>query len=131
MGGDCYSDGANEFKPVFDPSVHTQIYILGKNEPAWGVDQMQSGDPEVDDYWHVSWRWYRRHLVMSHERKHQADGKKNYDAWKSALESEERNVYPSQCECIHAVEQAIFRTWAEFNASEERDVNTLHTGGRP
>jgi len=130
VGGDCCCTSSGGFKPTFDLIVHSQIYLLDKRSSAWGVDRINSGDPKVDDYWHHSPQWYRRRLVMNHEKKHQAHGKKNYETWKGGLQALENNSYSSHAACLQAVDQAILRTWREFQINEQTDSNALHSGGR-
>jgi len=130
VGGDCCCTPSGGFKPTFDLIVHSQIYLLDKRSSAWGVDRMNSGDPNVDDYWYHSTQRYRRRLVMNHEKKHEAHGKKNYETWKGELQALENNSYSSQASCLQAVDQAILRTWREFVNNQSTDSNALHSGGR-
>jgi hypothetical protein len=128
VAGDCCCPSSGVFKPVFELVVHSQIYLLDKQSSAWNVERFHSGDPNVDEYWHHSPEWYRRRLVMSHEKKHQAHGKKNYETWQSELKAVERSAFSSQTACLQAVERAIDRTWLNFVASEAQDTDALHRG---
>ncbi|MGN6552255.1 MAG: RHS repeat-associated core domain-containing protein, partial [Verrucomicrobiota bacterium] len=129
IGGDCCCSQGG-YKPSFDLIVHSQIYLLDKRSSAWGRDRIKSGDPSVDDYWYHSAEWYRRHLVMQHEQKHQAHGKKNYDAWKAALQAAGGKTYGSYSSCLQAVSQEVLNGWRTFIANESRDSDALHSGGR-
>jgi hypothetical protein len=128
VGGDCCCSSSGVFKPVFELVVHSQIYLLDKRSSEWGIDRFNSGDPNVDEYWHRSPEWYRRHLVMNHEKKHQAHGKKNYEMWQSQLKAAEQSTFSSQAACLQAVERAIDMTWLNFMANEARDTDALHRG---
>jgi hypothetical protein len=130
VGGDCCCRSSGEYKPTFDLIVHSQVYLLDRRSSAWGVERMNAGDPSVDDYWYHSPQWYRRRLVFSHEKKHQAHGEKNYESWKTSLQALENSSYSSQAACLQAVDQAILRTWGEFQVNEQADSNALHGGGR-
>lgn len=130
IGGDCCCLSQSAYKPFFQLNVHSQIYLLDKTSPAWGINRISTGDPDVDQYWYLFAQWYRPHLVMKHERKHQAHGKKNYEIWKAALQAIEKNSYSSGVECLQAVNQTLRQTWQEFISNEQSDVNALHGGGQ-
>jgi hypothetical protein len=129
VAGDCCCAVAGAFKPTFELAVHSQIYVLDRRSRAWGASRISSGDPNVDRYWHYSPQLYRRQLVLSHERRHQAHGRTNFEAWKSALQAAESSSYASQTACLQAVSQALRQTWREFNMNEQAAVDALHSGG--
>ena len=128
IGGDCCCSPGG-YKPSFDLQMHSQIYLLNKRSSAWEVEHINSGDPSVDDYWYHSAKFHRRHLVMKHERKHQADGKKNYETWKATLQAAEEKTYESYSSCLQAVSREVINGWRTFIANESGDTDALHSGG--
>ncbi|NBR88170.1 MAG: RHS repeat-associated core domain-containing protein [Verrucomicrobia bacterium] len=130
IAGDCCCPSKGVYKPTFNLNVYSQIYLLDKRSSAWGAKRMNSGDPDVDEYWVKSPQFYRRQLVLNHEKKHQASGKKNYEKWKSDLQMHENDSYSSMEECLNAVNQTITQTTANFYAAESADSSALHNGGR-
>jgi len=126
VGGDCCCSVNGTFNPFFELVMHSQIYLLDARSPAWGVNRIHTGDPSVDDYWHDSYQWYRRHLAMNHEYKHQSHGKKNYEKWKATLQAAESNSYPSRSDCLQAIRKIITQSWGDFQINERLDSNALH-----
>ena len=130
VGGHCCCVAENTWKPYYELIVHSQIYLLDSHSSAWGVSRINSGDPNVDDYWHYSPQWHRRNLVMNHEERHQADGRKNYGTWKTALQATENTPHSTESACLQAVDDNLHRTWLDFQHNEEADVIALHGGRR-
>lgn len=128
VGGDCCCATDGNFKPFFELTVHSQIYLLDKRASAWDVENISTGDSHIDPYWYYSPEWYRRHLVMNHERAHQAHGEKNYKKWKDELTMYEANRFSSYSDCLVGVAAELNSSWGTFNTSQAADSAAVETG---
>lgn len=128
VGGDCYCENGEGYKPFFTLVVHAQNFLLDKDSERW-KDNRTFADDHISPYWYDGIPvWYKRHLVAKHERKHIKRGKENFDDWKDTLEKSENSTFQTKKSCLEYAEKILTSSWEHFVDMEFFDMSKVDAG---
>lgn len=119
----CEARG-DKFIPKFSGTMHSKIYILHKDHPAWD-GPYNGNDDNIKPYWKYSFNWYKRSMVKTHEKKHVKHGKKNFDVLQAALNSYENNEFSDKGQCESCAFSYLLKVYSYFTKAESRDAAEL------
>jgi RHS repeat-associated protein len=119
VGFSCICVDRNEYKPEFSLSVMSQIYLLEEDHRKWKDNTRPgTGDEHIELHWPSYSLFYRRHLVMNHERAHRKKDRELSDAWDKELLEFETKLFISRETCKEAARNKVLNSYKNFHAKQ-------------